>query len=106
MKRTIVMVMCLLASNMHAYPQGPEPPPRMTGKYRCQLDPRECLLGHTFTVTLSGDRIDIASEKGEPLFARMTSDRSLAMGPPWNVPGVIYGSDIQWSNGTRWVKVD
>jgi hypothetical protein len=106
MKRLTGMVMCLLASTMHAYSQGPDALPKLTGKYRCQPDPRDCLLGQTFSVTQSGDRVEISSDKGEALFARLATDRSLTMGAPWNVLGVIYGSDIQWSNGTRWGKTD
>jgi hypothetical protein len=86
--------------------QGQEPLPKLTGKYQCQPDPRDCLLGQTFNVTQSGERVEISSDKGEALFARMTTERSLTMGAPWNALGVIYGSDIQWSNGTRWVKTE
>jgi hypothetical protein len=106
MKRLISAMMCLLASTLHAHSQGQEPLPTLTGKYRCQPDPRDCLLGQTFSVTRSGDRVKISSEKGEALFARMTTERLLTMGPPWNALGVIYGRDIQWSNGTRWVKTE
>jgi hypothetical protein len=105
MKRLIGIAMCLLASTMHVHSQGQEPA-KPTGKYRCEPDRRGCLLGQTFSVTQSGDRLEIASDKGEALFARLTTDRSLTMGPPWNALGVIYGSDIQWSNGTRWIKTD
>jgi len=106
MKRLIGLVMCLLASTMQAYSQGQEPLPKVAGKYQCRADPRECLLGETFSVTQSGDRVDSSSEKGEALHARMTAERFLTMGAPWNTLGIIYGSDIQWSNGTRWVKTN
>lgn len=56
---------------------------------------RECLLGQTFSVTQSGDRVEISNEKGEALVAGATTETFLTMGAPWNALGVIYGSDIQ-----------
>ena len=106
MQRLIGIAMCLLASTMQAHPQGQEPPLKLTGKYRCQPDPRDCLLGQTFSVKQSGDRVEISNEKGEALVAGVTTETFLTMGAPWNALGVIYGSDSQWSNGTRWVKTE
>lgn len=100
------MAVLLLASTMAAHAQESKALPELKGKYRCEPQPRECLLGNTFSVSQSGDRLEMENEKGERLRAQVTSDIMVTMGPPWNILGVIYGSSIQWSNGTKWAKAD
>ena len=99
-----VAVALLLASTSCALAE--ESTPNLTGKYRCEPEPRECLLGKTFAVTQSGNSLEMENEKGERTYAQVIGDRSLTMGPPWNSLGVIYGTSIQWSNGTKWAKAD
>lgn len=106
MKSLTAMVALLLVSIPLAHAEGLKVPPSLAGKYRCQPDPRECLMGQTFTVTQSGDRLEMENEKGERSRAEMTSGMTLTMGPPWNILGMIYDRAIQWSNGTRWAKAD
>jgi hypothetical protein len=106
MKSMTTTVALLLVSIPFANAEGSKVAPNLAGKYRCQPDPRECLMGQTFTVTQSGDRLEIENEKGEHSRAELTSHMTLTMGPPWNNLGTIYGGAIQWSNGTRWAKAD
>jgi hypothetical protein len=106
MRSTGTMAALLLTSTIIANAEESKAPPNLTGKYRCEPQPRECVLGKTFTVTLSGKRLEMENEKGEKSFAQFTSDTGLAMGSPWNTLGVVYGNSIQWSNGTRWVRGD
>jgi hypothetical protein len=96
----------LLLASTSALAEDSRESPRLTGKYRCEPEPRECLLGKTFTVAQSGNRLETKNEKGERSYAHVISDRSLTMGSPWNMLGVIYGTSIQWSNGTKWAKAD
>ncbi len=61
--------------------------------------------GQTFTVTQSGNNLDIKNDKGVVGRAEMTSNISLGASAPWNMLGVILPDGaIQWSNGTKWQK--
>ena len=104
MRSTGTMAALLLTSTIIANAEESKAPSNLAGKYRCEPQPRECMRGTTFTVTQSGNRIEMENEKGERSFAQFTSDTGLAMGSPWNTLGVVYGNSIQWSNGTRWVR--
>ena len=82
--------------------------PNLAGSYRCEPDPSTCMWsGQTFTVTQSGKELDVKNEKGEAGKVEVTSNISLAAGPPWNMLGVIAPDSrvIEWSNGTRWRKM-
>lgn len=105
MRTTSTMVALLLTSTIIANAEEFKAPSNLAGKYRCEPQPRECMRGATFTVTQSGNRIEMENEKGERYFAQFTSDTGLAMAP-WNTLGVLYGNSIQWSNGTRWIRGD
>ena len=80
--------------------------PNLSGTYRCTPEPSSCdILGQTFTVTQSGNNLDMKSDKGEVGRGTLTSDISLTAGPPWNMHGTILPDrTIQWSNGTKWQK--
>lgn len=100
------VVIGLFATAMPAQAQESKTPRDLAGKYRCDPEPRECLLGKTFAVTQSGNRLEMENEKGERVRAQVTGDITLTMGPPWNTLGVVYGRAIQWSNGTKWTRAD
>lgn len=104
--KSLAAVVALVLVSILAHAEESKAPPSLAGKYRCQPDPRECLMGQTFTVTQSGDRLEMENEKGECSRARLTSHMTLTMGPPWNALGVIYSGAIQWSNGTKWATAD
>src|SRR5205807_6709904 len=80
--------------------------PNLAGTYRCEPDPRPCQSGNTFTVTQSGNKLDMKNEEGTAAEAALTSNISLSSGPPWNMLGIVLPSNggIQWSNGTKWRK--
>jgi hypothetical protein len=81
--------------------------PNLAGTYRCGPDAKACQWsGTTFTVTQTGNNLDIKNEKGEAGSATITSNISLSAGPPWNMLGVLSGDNrnIDWSNGTQWRK--
>ena len=79
-------------------------PPNLGGTWRCAPDPSSCQLGgQTFTVTQSGNNLDIKNDKGDVGHAQLTSNISLSASAPWNMLGVILAEGaIQWSNGTKW----
>ena len=76
----------------------------LSGNYRCEPQPASCQAGQTFSVTQSGNTLEIKSDKGDQGNARLTSDTTMSAGAPWNMLGVVYDGDIQWSNGTKWHK--
>jgi hypothetical protein len=78
--------------------------PELGGKYRCEPQPDPCRAGATLTLTQHGRTVEIANDKGEHAAAQLTSDTTLSVGGPWNMLGVVYGSSIEWSNGTKWLK--
>jgi hypothetical protein len=81
--------------------------PNLTGMYRCQPEPESCQnSGATFTVTQTGNTLDVKNDKGAIGQGTLTSNISISMGPPWNMLGVIAPDNrsVQWSNGTTWRK--
>jgi len=76
----------------------------LSGNYRCEPQPASCQTGQTFSVTQSGTNLELKSDKSDHGNARLTSDTTISAGPPWNMVGVVYDGDIQWSNGTKWRK--
>jgi len=88
----------------HLLAQGASP--NLSGTYRCVPEPSSCQSsGQTFTVSQSGNNLDLKNDKGDVGRGTLTSDISLSAGPPWNMLGTILsGNAIQWSNGTKWQK--
>ena len=88
--------------------QTDPPLPNLAGTYKCEGDETACgWSGWTFTLTQSGDALEIKNEKGDVGHAKLTSRISLSAGPIWNMLGTIVSPDnrvIQWSNGTIWRK--
>jgi hypothetical protein len=80
--------------------------PNVTGTWYCLPEPNTCQSGgQTFTVTQSGNDIDLKNDKGDVGRAQLTSAISLSASAPWNMLGVILSDGaIQWSNGTKWQK--
>jgi len=80
----------------------------LAGSYRCGPDAKACQWsGMTFTVTQTGNHLDIKNDKGDVGTATVTSNISLSAGPPWNMLGVLSADSraISWSNGTTWQKL-
>jgi hypothetical protein len=81
--------------------------PNLVGTFRCGPDPKVCQWsGQTFTVTQTGNQLNIKNDKGDQGTATLTSAISVSAGPPWNMLGVISadGKLISWSNGSEWRK--
>ena len=80
--------------------------PNLSGTWRCAPDTGSCQAsGQTFTVTQSGNNLDVKNDKGDTGRAELTSNISLSAGAPWNMLGVVLPNGrIQWSNGTKWQK--
>ena len=81
--------------------------PNLAGTFRCGPDAKACeWSGTSFTVTQTGENLEIKNDKGEVGSARVTSNISISAGPPLNMPGTISpdGRTIDWSNGTQWRK--
>jgi hypothetical protein len=78
--------------------------PNLSGNYRCEPQPMSCRSGQVFSISQSGNALDLKSDKGEQGNGRLTSATTVSAGPPWNMLGVLYDGAIEWSNGTKWRK--
>jgi hypothetical protein len=80
--------------------------PNFSGTYACAPEPSSCQnSGQTFTVTQSGNNLDMKSNDGNFGQGTLTSNISMSVGGPWNMVGVVLPDGrIQWSNGTIWRK--
>jgi hypothetical protein len=100
-------VVMLTGSSFFGYAEAqPAAAPNFAGTYRCEPQPSPCKnSGQTFTVTQSGNVLDLKSSDGDVGQAKLTSNTTLSVGGPWNMLGVVEpDSRIQWSNGTVWGK--
>jgi hypothetical protein len=111
LKRSMIVTMPLAAAAVLALAQpaanAAAAAPNLSGTYRCGPDAKACeWSGTSFTVTQTGNSLDIKNDKGALGTAQLTSNISISAGPPWNMLGVISGDarTIDWSNGTRWSK--
>jgi hypothetical protein len=50
----------------------------LSGNYRCEPQPVSCQWGQTFSVTQSGNTLQLKSDKGEQGNARLTSDSTIS----------------------------
>jgi hypothetical protein len=100
--RTVSFAAILILASFGAHAQGASP--NLAGSYRCEAQPSPCDRGTTFTVTQSGNNLELKSDKGEQVNAKLTSPKTISAGPTWNMLGVVYDNTIEWSNGTRWRK--
>jgi hypothetical protein len=93
---------CSFLGNANAQPAAAA---NFSGTYRCEPEPVSCQAsGQTFTVTQSGNDLEMKNDKGLVGRATVTSNISLSAGGPWNMLGVVVPDGIQWSNGTVWHK--
>jgi hypothetical protein len=79
----------------------------LAGTYRCGPDTKACQwLGATITITQSGTKLEIKSEKGETALGELMGNVGATAGPPMNMIAAISadGRTLDWSNGTRWTK--
>jgi hypothetical protein len=98
---SIASVLVLASFSAHAQPAASH---NLAGSYRCEPEPSPCDRGLTFTITQSGNTLQLKSDKGEQVNANLTSPTTISAGPTWNMLGVVYDNTIEWSNGTRWRK--
>lgn len=80
--------------------------PNYAGTWHCAPQPASCQNGgQTFTVTQSGNTLDIKSDNGGVGQAKLSSNTTMSVGGPWNMVGVVQADGrIEWSNGTVWRK--
>jgi hypothetical protein len=78
--------------------------PNLSGNYRCEPLPMSCRSGQAFSISQSGNALELKSDKGEEGNGRLTSATTASAGAPWNMLGVLYDGAIEWSNGTKWRK--
>ena len=100
-----LVALCALGLIGRAQAQGASHPD-LSGNYRCQPDPTPCLWsGQTPSISQSGNKLEIKSDKGDVSNATLTSDSTISAGPTFNSYGVIRpDKSIDWSNGTTWRK--
>lgn len=100
-----LVALCAVALSGRAQAQGASPPD-LGGNYRCQPDPSPCLWsGATASISQSGNKLEIKSEKGDMSNGTLTSDSTISAGATFNSLGEVRpDKSISWSNGTRWQK--
>ncbi len=92
-----------LCASAHAQEKLPD----LGGTYRCEPYPASCNnSGQTFTISQSGAKLTVKSDKGVVGPGNVTSSISVSIGTPWNAIGIVSsdGRTIEWSAGTRWRK--
>jgi hypothetical protein len=97
----------LAASWFSGYAKAqPVAAPNFSGTYRCEPEPVSCKnSGQTFTITQSGNILELKSDSGDVGRAQLTGNVAMSVGGPWNMVGVVVPDGrIQWSNGTDWRK--
>ena len=94
----LAALLCLVAWQAQAQTAASN----LSGNYRCEPQPDACKLGETFTLTQSGNSLDLKNERGEQGHASLTSPSTISAGAPFNMLGVVRDDGIDWSNGTRW----
>jgi hypothetical protein len=64
------------------------------------------LSSQTFTISQSGAKLNVKSDKGDAGEGNLTSNISISLGPPWNTLGMVLPGNraIEWSAGTKWSK--
>jgi hypothetical protein len=76
----------------------------LSGNYRCEPQSMSCRSGLAFSISQSGNLLELKGDTGEQGNGRLTSETTISAGPPWNTLGVVYDGMIEWSNGTKWRK--
>jgi hypothetical protein len=107
MLKTVSAIFAAAALLTAAGVQAAEQRPNIAGTYRCQTGASNCQWsGNTFTVTQTGNELEVKNDKNEIGHGTVTSNITVSMGPPWNMLGVISNNNrqIEWSNGTLWNK--
>ena len=109
MKSSVAISAALIAAAAFgvAQTQAASTATNLAGMFRCGPDMKTCQWsGQTFTVTQTGNQLEIKNNKGDQGTAILTSNISVSAGPPWNMLGVIStdGKTISWSNGSEWSK--
>jgi hypothetical protein len=104
---SVAAIIMLAGVSMPEQAHAQDALPNLSGTYRCEADPASCKnSGQTFTLSQSGDKLEVKNEKGEVGAGMVTSKISVSLGPPWNTLGVILPDNktIEWSAGTKWLK--
>jgi hypothetical protein len=97
-----VTLFSALAFSGEATAQGSAP--NLSGSYRCTPEPSKCLSA-TYSISQTGTALELKSQDGLIADAKLTSNRTVSAGPPFNSNGLILqDNSIQWSNGTLWHK--
>ena len=80
--------------------------PNLAGTYRCIPEPSSCQWQEQSpTISQTGATLQLNINKDEFAEAKLTSNITVAAGPPFNALGLIRPDhSIEWSNGTKWMK--
>jgi hypothetical protein len=104
---SVLAIIMLAGVSMPGQAYAQDTLPNLSGTYRCEADAASCKnSGQTFTLTQSGDKLEVKNDKGDVGAGTVTSKISVSLGPPWNILGVILPDNktIEWSAGTKWLK--
>jgi hypothetical protein len=68
--------------------------PNLSGNYRCESQPMSCRPGLAFSISQSGNVLELKGDTGEQGNGCLTSETTISAGPPWNMHGVAFDGVI------------
>jgi hypothetical protein len=100
------MVFALSLLVLPGLAQAQSSAPNLAGTYRCVPEPCSCQWQEQNpTISQTGATVQLNINKGEFTEGKLTSNITVAAGPPFNPLGLIRPDhSIEWSNGTKWIK--
>jgi len=100
------VVLALSLLTLPGLAQAQSSAPNLSGTYRCVPEPSSCQWQEQDpTISQAGTTVQLNINKDEFAEGKLTSNITVAAGPPFNSLGLIRPDhSIEWSNGTKWVK--
>ena len=83
---SILAILSALALSGQVLAQGNAS--NLSGTYRCTPEPIQC-QAPTFSVSQSGNTLELKAENGPVAEAKVTSNITLSAGPPFNSNGLV-----------------
>ena len=85
---SVLAIIMLAAVSMPEQAYAQDALPNLSGTYRCEADSASCKnSGQTFTLSQSGDKLEVKNEKGEVGAGMVTSKILSEPGPAMEHPG-------------------
>src|ERR1700722_18104472 len=104
LKNALCVAMLAVLAVLPAQVRAQGTAPNLSGTYNCTPEPIKC-QNSSYMVMQNGNVLEVKAQDGPVFQAKLTSNATIAAGPPFNSNGVVLPDrSIQWSNGTHWRK--